>query len=162
MKRLTLACLALLAAAFILRGELLPETIDGLTFTRGEADVAVSGTFQTGTSLLLTNCVAKGVAGAVQDLTDLGGYVKIGNSVTSFSYAVSAQVATSGTWTATATIPTAAQLIPTNIVYSTALKWLSATAPSTVCTVELTLTNATGRVYTYSGGKLITTRSALP
>jgi len=163
MNRKTLtATLAAIMLAGLIYADLSPETITNLVYTRGEAAASVAGLYMTGTSLLLTNCIAKNEAGAAQDLTGIGGYVKVGNSVTSFTYAVTAIVAGSGTWWASCTIPTASQLVPTNIVYSTVLNFMQSPKPSTAVTLELTLTNATGRVYTYTGGKLITTQSALP
>jgi hypothetical protein len=144
--------------AGISRGELLPETITE-TWTRGDATSGVAGVYLTGTSIRLTNCVARVATNQVQDLTDLGINLSVGNSATSFTYAATAQNATAGTFTVSFTLPTRAQLMPTNFIYDTRQKWVDAGPVDTRVFFELTLTNAAGLKYVYTGSKILTTRT---
>lgn len=61
-----------------------------------------------GTTLRLTNCVilVGGTNSARQGLSDVTIQLKIGNAVTSTPYAGTAQVASNGTWSCNAVVPT--------------------------------------------------------
>jgi hypothetical protein len=158
-----LAALALglaTASPCVSRADLTPEMLT-ITWARTDAVVTVANTYLTGSQLLLTNCQALASSGAAQDLTGLGGYVKVGNSVTSLTYQITAQDATNGTFTAALTLPTAAQMSPTNLTYSTLLLFYTTPVPDTYLRLQLSLTNAT-TAFTYLGDRKLATRSALP
>ncbi|MEI8164760.1 MAG: hypothetical protein WCG26_00210 [Chloroflexales bacterium] len=157
---LPLACLFF--SVKMVQAELVPELLT-LTWSRTDEVATVSGTYLTGSQILLTNCIAAGVTtGTVQNLTDLTPLIKAGNAVVSLTYTGVVQNATAGTWCATITLPTALQLAGgTNLTYSTLLRFFESPIPDATVRLELSLTNGTTR-YTYRGDKKLATRSSLP
>ena len=165
MNRRTITTLAAVMLAATMAHAALPlETLDGLTWTRGATNTTISGTYLCGSTIMLTNCTANYTStNVVQDLTGLGGYVTVGNSVTGKTAAISIVNASSGTfWVASITIPTALQLVPTNITYTTTMEFYDSPVPSKVVTWQLTLTNSAGQAYIYRDDKTMTTRAPMP
>ena len=115
-----------------IRADLLIEQITP-TWNRGQATSYLStNLFLGGASLQITNAIAySDTSGAArQDLTGLGGYITVANTQTAAVYAISSQVATSGTFCALIVLPANG--------YSD-------------CGLWLTLTNSAGLSYTYHG-----------
>ena len=70
---------------------------------------ATDASFFEGTTLLLTNCVmfsGTTTNSARQGLSEVTIQVKVGNATTSTAYTGSAQIATNGTWSCLAAVPT--------------------------------------------------------
>ena len=112
--------------------DLLPDQISP-SYNRGQPSLYYStNNYLGGATLLVTNAIAySDAAGAVpQDLTGLGGYLTVANVKTEAVFAITAQAATVGTFTAMISLPTNG--------YSD-------------CGVWLTLTNAAGLSFTYLG-----------
>lgn len=101
-KRL-IALVALIATAGF--AELVPELLTVSWYrTNAVASVAAS-TYYKGSTVRLTNCTAYAASGAIQDLTGVGILVRIGDSATNLQATATAQIATNGTFSCTATIP---------------------------------------------------------
>lgn len=96
---LTLACFAVAMA------DLVPELLTVSYYRTNAVQTSAVTSFFRGSTLRLTNCVAYASGGAVQDLTDLGIVIKIGDNATNLTASGTAEVATNGTFTADALIP---------------------------------------------------------
>lgn len=115
-KIINYCCLGLLSAGLWLPlSALATDTIAPATatFTNCRADVVnteISSTrFVEGTTLRLTNCVVYSggtTSSAIQGLDGVTVEIRVGDLFSSTAYTGTVQVATSGTWTASFTVPT--------------------------------------------------------
>jgi len=105
---LTAMLLVLLVGVGIAADAVQPATL-AVTSLRGEAVTTVSGTFYTGSTLLLTNCVIYSGTTTNSDVQGLDGVdveVRVGRASTNVATAATVDVAASGTWYASVTVPT--------------------------------------------------------
>lgn len=160
MKRIVIMILFATVVGIAL-GELTPDSYV-LTFVRGGVTSAISSNayVYVGSTIRLTNCVARIETNSVQDLTGLGVNVTVGNAATALTYAAWIED-TSGVFGADVTLPTLAQLVPSNVVYSTRLAWSEAAPPSRLAWLEVWATNAAGLRYTYPDYRVLPLRVPL-
>ena len=107
-RRWVIAVVITITVAAAAMADLLLEQISP-SWNRGQITSYYStNTYLGGATIQVTNATAfsDSVGSAAQDLTGLGGYITVANTQTSAVYAVTSQIATSGTFSAVIILPT--------------------------------------------------------
>jgi hypothetical protein len=125
----------LTAFAATASAQLIPSTFT-FTWTRaGNSDYASTNVYMSETTYWGTQCLAR-VSGVAQDLTSVGGYVRVGDATTNRLFAIWIEDATNGQFGFSFTIPTRAATASQADVMTAEIQFVLTNATVTVIDPE--------------------------